>query len=205
MKIKGLSWNIWVDGYFDQITDFIDKAGANIIGLQEVKDNGSGENIIKHLNNLGYHHVFAPAEYTWDNRTYFFGPAVFSRYPIKSSEAFDLHREDSRAAIKADIKINGRLLHIFSIHLIHTHQQPSEIQEKEVENLIKVLPPEHAVVMGDFNATPDSNPIQKMKSVITDADPKSNPTWSVYPEGCKDCRPNKVNIKLDYIFTTPDL
>ena len=59
--------------------------------------------------------------------------------------------------------------------------------------------------MGDFNATPDSAVIQKMRNVLNDSDPLSTPTWSVYPEGCKTCHPLDVNTRLDYIFTTKDI
>lgn len=36
MILKILSWNIWIDGFFDQAAEFLEKSGADIIGLQEV-------------------------------------------------------------------------------------------------------------------------------------------------------------------------
>lgn len=59
--------------------------------------------------------------------------------------------------------------------------------------------------MGDFNATPDSQTIQKVKKVLVDTDSSSKPTWSQYIDGCNVCRIGELKIRLDYIFTTPDL
>ena len=204
-KIKVLSWNIWIDGHFNEITEFLKKSDADIIGLQEVKDNDSTLDVIKYLNGLGYEHVFAPVEYTRDNKIFIFGPAVFSKHKIVSSETFNLHAEDKRVAVKADIRVGDEMLHVFSTHLTHTHQQPSDVQEAQGKNLIKVIPSERTVVMGDFNATPGSKTIQKMKEALIDTDPKSLPTWSVYPAGCEDCNPQKIDTRLDYIFVTSDL
>jgi len=72
--------------------------------------------------------------------------------------------------------------------------------------LINILPKEHTIVMGDFNATPESATIQTMKQgMFYDTDQASIPTWSVYPEGCHICNPQAVDIKLDYIFASKDM
>ena len=59
--------------------------------------------------------------------------------------------------------------------------------------------------MGDFNATPESPVIKSIQKVLVDSDPSSTPTWSVYPEGCRICNPQKLDTCLDYIFTSIDL
>ena len=40
---------------------------------------------------------------------------------------------------------------------------------------------------------------------MTDADPADTPTWCLYPEGCPVCKLQKVDTRLDYIFTTNDV
>jgi len=204
-KIKVLSWNIWIDGHFNEITEFLKKSDADIIGLQEVKDNDSTLDVIKYLNGLGYEHVFAPVEYAWDNKIFIFGPAVFSKHKIVSSEIYNLHETDKRVAVRADVQVGDSVLHVLSTHLSHSHQKPSEVQEQQAENLLKIVPTEHAIVMGDFNATPESNVVQKIAKVLTDADTQSLPTWSVYPAGGEDCTPQRIDTRLDYIFVTSDL
>lgn len=205
MQLKILSWNIWVDGYFDHIKDFLHNADADIIGLQEVKDDDRDRDVIGYLTELGYQHVFSPIEKRWGEKVYRDGCAVFSKHDIVSSELHILSEQNSRVAQQADISVGDSVLHVFSTHLIHTHQKPSEIQEVQVNSLIEVLPKERTVVMGDFNATPDSIAIQKMRKVLNDTDPTSKPTWSVYPEGCHTCNPRAVDIKLDYIFSSKDI
>lgn len=208
MKLKILSWNIWVFGHFDQITSFLKEQNADIIALQEVQEDDPEREVVKYLADLGYNHVFAPVAKEWGGKVWNDGPAIFSKYPIVGSETFILSEESSRAAIRADIQLEDKILHVFSTHLVHTHQEPSEIQEHQVENIIKELPGERTVVMGDFNATPDSVGIKRMCEVLvdSDSDPESLPTWSVYKEGCGVCELEDVSFfRLDYIFTTKDI
>lgn len=122
MKIKIISWNIWIHGNFDKIFSFLKEANADIIGLQEVKDDDPKRDVIGYLRNLGYEYVFSPVKHTWREKTYNDGPAVFSKYPIKNRNIYILSKEDSRAAARSDIQIEGKQLCVFSTHLIHTHQ-----------------------------------------------------------------------------------
>lgn len=205
MELKILSWNIWVDGHFDKLAEYLKNFNADIIGLQEVKDDDPSRDIIGFLTRLGYQHVFARTQQEWDGEVYRHGPAVFSKLPISHSEVYLLDKKDERAAARADVKVNDIVVHIFSTHLVHTHQKPSDQQETQVAELIKKLPPDHVVVMGDFNATPESVAIREMRKVLTDTDPSDTPTWSMYPEGCMECKPQAVNIRLDYIFVSADI
>ncbi len=207
MTIKILSWNIWINGNFEQIAEFLKKEYADIIGLQEVKDDDLERPVIEFLRDLGYEFLFTPVEKIWksDNKAYFDGPAIFSKYKIKNHESFNLSKEESRAVIRADIEVQGKILHVFNTHLMHTHQTDSKIQNEQAENLLKLLPKEKTILMGDFNATPENSSIKKIQEVLVDSDPSATPTWSMYPAGCNVCNPQKVDVKLDYIFTSKDL
>jgi endonuclease/exonuclease/phosphatase family metal-dependent hydrolase len=209
MEVKILSWNIWIEGRFSEVCDFLKSSDADIIGLQEVESHKSDRDIIVFLEGLGYKHAFAPIEKMierqgkvtrWND-----GPAIFSKYDILKSETFVLSEQDPRGAVRADIQVGNSVLHVFSTHLLHTHQQPSATQELQAENLIKLLTAERTILMGDFNATPESAIIQKAETVLINTDPSNTPTWSVYPEGCLVCKPQAIDTRLDYIFTTPDL
>jgi len=205
MGLKILSWNIWINGYFDQVKSFVKKSGADIIGLQEVVNNDSERDIINFLKNLGYESAFGSVEHSWGGKVYRDGPAIFSKHKIIKSETHILSKNDQRAAVQADIVVANKRLHVFSTHLIHTHQKGSEEQDIQVLSLIKKLPTEQTILMGDFNATPESSVIKNVKKVLVDFDPASSPTWSVYPEGCLVCNPQAVDTKLDYIFTSKDI
>ena len=205
MQIKVLSWNIWIDNYFSEVKKFLKSANADIIGLQEVLPNDPNRDVVGFLENHGYKSVFSPFEHHWGTNVYYDGPAIFTKFPIIKTEKIVLSKKDSRIAVRADIKVGNKTLHVFSTHLIHTHQQPSKVQEEQARTLLKNLPAENTIVMGDFNATPQSSTIQNIKKVLVDSNPSSKPTWSVYPEGCLVCNPQEVNIRFDYIFTTKDL
>lgn len=205
MQVKIVSWNIWIDSYFDQVKDFLNVSNADIIGLQEVKGDDPDRDIIGQLKSLGYKHLFAPVKKVFGDKTYNDGPAIFSKFNILSSKIFNLSENNNRVAIEADIEVGDTTLHVFSTHLVHTHQQSSETQEAQVENLIKVLPADHTIVMGDFNATPESKTVRKIKEVLADTDSTSAPTWSMYLEGCLVCKPQTIDTRLDYIFVSKDL
>ena len=205
MEIKVLSWNIWIEGKFDEVKKFLAKSDADIVGLQEVQDDDPERDIISFLSDLGYEHVFAPISHSWKGKKYVHGPAIFSKYKINLTKIHHLHQKEDRGAVQANIEVDDNVLHIFSTHLIHTHQQQSDVQEEQARNLIKALPLEKTILMGDFNATPESAAIKEISKVLVDADTASRPTWSIYPEGCEKCNPQKIDTRLDYIFATPDL
>ncbi len=205
MQIKVLSWNIWIEGNFNQTVDFLINSKADIIGLQEVVDNDTNRDIIGVLKNAGYEAFFGSVEHTWGGNVYRDGPALFTRYKMTNNETILLSKKDKRAAVKADITVGDKTLYVFSTHLIHTHQKESEEQNIQVSNLLKKLPTKGTILMGDFNATPQSSVIKNVKKILRDTDPSSTPTWSVYPQGCLACNPQAVDTKLDYIFTTQDI
>ncbi len=205
MIVKILSWNVWIDSHFEHIKDFLDKSDADVIGLQEVREDDPSRETIKFLKELGFNHTFAPIAKTWGGKVWNDGPAIFTKHEIISTNKFVLSKEDSRVAVQADIKVEDKLIHVFNTHLTHTHQKDSDIQVGQAEELLKHIPSEVSILMGDFNAIPDSKTILKVKQSLIDTDPSDRPTWSVYPEGCITCNPQKIDIRLDYIFTTKDI
>lgn len=205
MKLKILSWNIWTAGDFDATTSFIKQSGADVIGLQEVQDNDPERKVIDYLHKLGYEYVFAPVIKIWDGKEHIDGPAVFSKYPIKSFKKYILTKNEGRAAAQVDIQIKDKLLHVFSTHLSHAHQKPSKIQEEQARNLTKLIPEKNSILMGDFNALPESNAIKIVERYMINVDKKNQPTWSVYENGCETCRVKSVVHRLDYIFISNNL
>ena len=205
MHVKILSWNIWIDGHFEEIKEVLKNSHADILALQEVQENDPERQVIPYLTSLGYEHVFDSVTETWDGKVWKLGPAIFSTYPILLSNTHVLSEENKRIAVQADIQIENKVLHVFSTHLSHTHQQNSDAQKAQAVELLQHVPNDMSIVMGDFNATPESTTIQEMKKVLRDTDQNDQPTWSVYPEGCKGCNPQKIDTRLDYIFTTKDI
>ena len=203
----------------EEITAFLKTADADIIAMQEVIEDETGNTALTIARALGYECVYAlgmkmsskwagpPRE---KEEIINFGNAILSKYKIVESKIHELSHEKRRVAVQADIQIGNNILHAFSVHLQHNHleqadQQISGIQNKQADNLFRLLPREKVIVMGDFNALSESYPVKKIKDVLRDADNGNGLTWSVYPEGCSICLVQKIQYKLDYIFTSKDL
>jgi len=205
MRVKVLSWNTWVDGHFDSFKELISRENAEIVGLQEVREVDKTRDVVGFMTDLGYKNVFAPKQ-VWRAPYFLFGPALFSKFDIAWSATHTLSREDERYAVQGDLAVDkDTVLHVFSTHLTHTHQKPSKIQDQQIDGLLKILPKERTILMGDFNATPDSAAILLMSKVLQNTDPSNAPTWSTDPRGCPTCNPQSVDTRLDYIFASKDL
>ncbi|MEK7522307.1 MAG: endonuclease/exonuclease/phosphatase family protein, partial [Patescibacteria group bacterium] len=180
MKLKILSWNIWCGTHLDEVVEFLRIAKADIIALQEVSEDERGNILEIIAKKLGYEHAhavgmnlpvkFLPGYKSDDKRIIKFGNAILSKYKIINSKIIELTKEDKRLIIKADIEVEGETLHVFSVHLKHTHQKPLELQDLQAENLIKLASEEKTIVMGDFNALPESTVIQKMSKALKDTE-----------------------------------
>ncbi len=207
MRLKVLSWNIWYDGDFAKISKFLSGFNANIVGLGEVVPDDPTRDTISLMSKWGYQHILAPVlTIQKDGRT--MSNALFSKYPIVNSKIHSLPdtRTDRRNAIQADINVEGKTIYVFMTHLLHTHQKPDPIQESQVESLLKILPKEKTIVMGDFNATPDSVVIKRMRENFLDAELKSVPTLDPNLFDCPNCDVQVIpNTRLDYIFTSKDV
>jgi len=218
MKIKVISWNIWGGKYLDQVISFLKEADVDIIALQEVIEDDDGGNTALTISKvLGYECVFnlgTSMSSKWSGperspeKIINFGNAVISRHKIISST--NHHLSDKRIAVRADIQIGTSVLHAYSIHLKHQHVEKPDPQsglrqKEQINTLLKVLPLEKTVVMGDFNSQQGSYPILAMNKSFVDSEKGvPTPTWMVYKEGCSICPP-KVEYKFDYIFTSKEI
>jgi len=208
MTLKIISWNIWEGKYLFDIIDFLKTASADVIGLQEViQEKGGKANTAQLIaNELEYEFVYeTDSEIKKDGRRLDKGNAILSKYKILRNKTYILSETDKRSAIEADIKVGNTTLHVFNTHLIHTHQKLSDTQNFQAKRLIKVLPEGKIILMGDFNATPESDVVNNLSHVLKNTDASGAPTWSIYPEGCVGCNPKGVYFKLDYIFASKDI
>ena len=203
--MKLLSWNIWGGKYLPGVIDFLASVGADIVALQEVEEQADGSNTAQYIaQKLGYSYVYARSmRYNNGEQEAYRGNAVLSKYPILTHTTHVLSREQSRTAVQADIDIAGNILHVVSVHIIHAHQQPSPVQVEQVTSLVQAVPKKRVVIMGDFNALPESEAIGIMRRAFGDTDASDTPSWCLYPDGCKVCKPESVEWKLDYILPQP--
>lgn len=208
MTIRILSWNIWMGKYLPKIIELLKRENPDIIALQEVVQNPDGtENTAEIIAKaLGYHWVFANVmQFPLSEKPLDWGEAVLSKYDIVKFEVLELSTNPRHIGLMANIRVNDTLLHVISTHLTHTHQATSYHQQSEALSLVRLAPKDHAVIIGDFNAVPESKTIQIMRESLIDADLTNQPTWCVYPDGCKECKLGEVKHRLDYMLTTKDV
>ncbi len=215
-KVKVVSWNIWGGQHLSGILDFLSEFKPDIICLQEtIQDlngkNNTAETIARHL---GYKSSYFTSTYEIDTAKYYkeleprivaMGNAIVSRNAIQDFKVHPLSEEKTRFLIEALIPANGEILHIFSSHLIHTHQEPSDLQEFQAKRMAEIIPKKRALLGADLNATPQSATVKVLKKTMINTDSELAPTWGVYPEGCPVCKPQAIDTRLDYLFVTKDL
>lgn len=215
MRLKVLAWNIWAGTHYDEVLSFLRKEAADVVALQEVVIHEDGSNTAERLaRELGYECVHAltlriPKRYLpggeGEEGLIPFGCAVLSRFPIVDSVVHDLSPEKHRPVIEATIDVDGTEVSVTSLHLKHTHQEPSELQNVQARALVAAVPTARAITLGDFNSVPGSEPIRIMESAMRSVEMTPGLTWSMYNEGCSVCKIDTVRVKLDYIFVTKDI
>lgn len=155
--------------------------GAQLVGLQEV-DNGrvrsgfdnQGRVVAGQLGHLFWQHF--PAEDYWPFGTY--GTAVSTSLPVMRSGAFDLPivaGKPLRRLAWITFLVDCRPIHAFIIHVTRTDEPSGTLQWAQVRAALSIMagqlgdPPERHILMGDFNAGPDSLVIVKLREQFVDA------------------------------------
>lgn len=190
---------------FDIIADTIKKCEADIIGLQEIRDEGqdavyqSQAKII--AEKLGYHYYYF-AEAIRFGGVNPYGNAIISRYPIISAETImipdpEIKKYDgyyeTRCLLKATIDVRNGL----NVLVSHFGLNPDE-QENAVETVVSNIPKEHCVLMGDFNMEPDNQILNPIMQGLQD----TAKFFSTYKLSFPSDTPK---VKIDYIFVSKDL
>jgi endonuclease/exonuclease/phosphatase family metal-dependent hydrolase len=189
---------------YDIIVNTIAQCGADVVGLQEILDEGTDPAFKAQAKilaeRLGFYYYFAKAIDFGENNPY--GIALISRYPILSAEVvfipdppvrkYDGYYE-TRVLLKTVIDVAGGL----NVLVSHFGLNPDE-QENAVQTVIPNLPGNRCVFMGDLNMEPD-NPILApiMQKLYDTAQLFSSPKLS-FPS-------DAPRMKIDYIFVSEDL
>ncbi len=179
----------------------IEASGADIIGVQEVSRGWlvwGGMDMLTWLGQrLDMPYVWAPtADAQW-------GIALFSKYPIVSSEYFALPPDDVlllRGYIVAKIDVGGKILTVIVTHYSEKDSQ-DEIRASQSSAVLDTWNKQPLTIfMGDLNALPDSLAVQELLDagmVDISREIGQQPTYtysSFHPDH-----------QIDYIFASPDL
>lgn len=206
--IKLMSYNIHygTDTFnkrnLEQIAETIRAVDPDIAGLQEVDKHWSDRSAFMDLGQslaetLGMKLVFAPnldrdpREPGQPRRQY--GTAVLSKYPIVRSRNYSLSSfgTEQRGMLETEISVLDRRFMFYNIHMGLTAEQ----RVKQAEEALDIMKGNDLplVLLGDFNARPGSEEIQRIQSSgLSD-------TFSNMEDVCTF--PSiKPEARIDYIF-----
>lgn len=204
---------------------------ADVVALQEVRQiPGRLPNLAATLaGGLGCAHVFAGAV-EWGGGLE--GLAILSRLPILRSEHHELPHAnpaggERRVLLRADVRHPDGVVAVFCTHLNYRlkHGVQREDQVEAIDRIVSqaldegggVDAPRLALLMGDFNATPESDEIRFLKGLHTlrgrrtyyqDAFARVHPgepgyTWAQRNPFTQRLRFLDSDRRLDYIFVSP--
>ncbi len=211
MKIKLMSYNtqhclnyVTREIDYDIMVDTIKKCGADIIGLQEMRDESERADYEAQAKimaeKLGFYYYFAEAIRFGGLNPY--GNALISRFPILRAETiiipdpevkkYDGYYE-TRCLLKAEIEVGGGL----NVLVSHFGLNPDE-HENAVNTVVANLADKNCVLMGDFNMEPDNVILKPIREKMYDTAEKFNSELLSFPSDIPD-------RKIDYVFTSGDV
>lgn len=180
----------------------IKETGADIVGLNEMFDEGEGALFGAQTKTLSAltgleHFYFAKAIVDREGP---YGNGLLSRYPIRSAETVMIPDPnprgydgfyETRCLLKAELEGGITVL------ITHFGLNPDE-QENAVKTVIEHMKPQKCILMGDFNIQPNNEILLPIRERMVDtAVGRCNHKLS-WPS-------DKPDRKIDYIFVSPDI
>jgi len=234
--VRFLTLNLWGENgpwqaRMDLLLDGVAALAPDVIGLQEVREvpgrvpNQAAEIARRH----GWNHVFTPST-AWGGGHE--GLAIVSRFPIAAEESRTLpHSTDTEGRIVLSARIDAPApMAPFWVHTTHLSFREAEGRKREDQvlfiddNVVAAYANDNVqILMGDFNAVPDSDEIRFLTGMTTldgrrvayqDAWARANVVGGGATEaaGVTWARANpyvgkmywlRPDRRLDYIFVTP--
>ncbi len=244
--IKILSWN--VDGFIYEIypdifdkkkrtkmIEYIKSTNADILCLQDntfCKAHGKIPDDIKEIESMGYPYHVISEDYCSEHNSRKYGTAIFSKYPIISSNKINYKGINYESLLYADININNKKCRIFTTHLrsmrlkretFNTWEDYIMVQQDTADILDKSK--FHKLIYFDKKHTEQAILSKQIMDTtkspfIFCADLNSVPTSYVYhhlAKGLKDAFLEKgfgfgktyselsPTLRIDVMLTTPDI
>ncbi|WP_161554446.1 endonuclease/exonuclease/phosphatase family protein [Sinomicrobium soli] len=184
----------------DALAEVIRRADPDLVALQEVDRftarNGTDVDIARELaERCGMEYHFARA---MDMNPGAYGDAILSKLPVKSAESYTMSVDpelggEQRSVALVEVETAAGPLHFISTHLDHLSDPRNRV--RQAEELLDIVAdiPAPLIVGGDFNATPDSEPIAILNSRLRVGCRNGNCTQPTFPTS----GPDRI---IDYIF-----
>jgi endonuclease/exonuclease/phosphatase family metal-dependent hydrolase len=231
VELTVMSYNIkvgsWTTGGLEAVAQVIADAEPDIVALQEVD---RGIERTGHIDQagwlgrrLGYHAVFGPATggkaFGVDAGEY--GIAMLSRRPIVEHERRLLYHQplppeqrppryytEQRAMLGCAIDVDGILIDAVCTHFDLTEDQRIHQAAQVAEFTTGWHAGRPAILMGDFNAEPDSDEIAIIRRVLRDVFQEQQIAGEqriTFPSGPLGSRTEDGWAgAIDYVFVTPE-
>jgi endonuclease/exonuclease/phosphatase family metal-dependent hydrolase len=230
VALKVLTLNLWHDAgpwaeRAKRIREWIDRLDPDLVGFQEALEGDGVDQTAELVAGRGYHLDFAMATPRWGDRDVAFGNAVASRWPLVDRAALDLPSAgdgETRSVLSVTVDAPVGPIEFACTHL-NWRFHHGMVRERQVLALAPWLrarrpkggfPP---IVVGDFNAAPESSEIRFMSGLqslagrsayFVDAwaaagDGGPGITWSNRNDHAREwLEPDR---RIDYVFAGPPL
>jgi len=230
---RGLAESNWDGGdpatrlaRLDEIAELLREIDADVVVLNEVDFDASWSNNVNQAALLaekaGY--PFRVEERNLDfrvlHRTWRFGNAILSKYPISDAAVVDLPsfagletmHAGKKRGVRCDVTVGEKKFRIFGLHLSHRSEEVRERSAAKVVELVRESP-HPCVVMGDLNSSPPgfpkSNETEDGKNAIATFDAadelhRENFEIPLLVEA-RTFRADKPEIVIDWIYLSSSL
>ena len=177
--------------------------GADVVGLNEMRDTGDSEEYAAQAEILGElcgmpYRYFAKAIDLGGNKPY--GNAIISRVPILSCETVAIPDPDPRTGkeyYETRCLLKAKLAGDITVLVSHFGLNRDE-QQNAVDTVLANLAEERCILMGDFNVRPDNDILNPLRARLKDTAEVFEKPLCSFPSDAPD-------RKIDYIFVTPDV
>ena len=175
---------------FEIMARAIMECGADVVGLNEVRDLGSDDEYQAQAEMLaklcGMDHYYFAKAYEFPGGPY--GNAILSRIPILKAETIAIPDPEPRGYdgyYEPRCILKASLEGGITVLILHAGLNPDE-KESAVATVVKNLATEKCILMGDFNMTPDDKTLSPIYEKL------SFPSVDPY-------------CKIDYVFVSKDV
>jgi endonuclease/exonuclease/phosphatase family metal-dependent hydrolase len=195
--------------YLEQKIDFAVMAkaildcGADIVGLNEMRDQGTHRDYTPQVDTLSEltglpHFFFAKAIELTGKGPY--GNGLLSRYPIVEAESIPIPDPEPRnydGYYETRCVLKAKLAGGITVLACHFGLNPDE-QENAVATICQHLVDEKCILMGDFNVLPEDPVLDPIRERMKDTADLFGKTLFSFPSDAPD-------RKIDYIFVSKDV
>jgi endonuclease/exonuclease/phosphatase family metal-dependent hydrolase len=221
MQITVLQWNVWYKEDIENIAKLLDKYKPDIICLQELTRNFSGQNNIDTMqllsDRLGYNFFAQDMPIVHPGEEWQQANAIFSRFPIIAKQSQWIneptgtgHYDDEyRSYVEVTLQLKDKILTAGTTHMSYTDRFAStERKESEAAKLGSILSEksECFIFAGDLNAPPESATLNLATSSLENVGPNfDTPTWTTKPFSYNGFKATELAWRLDYMFKSKDI